>query len=200
MLWEGICGRIVDSKMDLTPEQEAQLDVLMEKTPEQRLRARYTVLENGCWEWTGGKFSNGYGQFGPLGSAKNQLAHRVSWTLRHGPIPDDLVIDHLCRNVSCVNPDHMEVVTQKINSRRGRGAKTECIHGHPYDEENTGWKHDKKRGWRRYCRACARETRRAKAKDKTFLRSDGGEERDPALYESRRKDRSHLTREWPTTF
>jgi len=86
-----------------------------------------------------------------------QLAHRVSWLLYVGPISDGMQIDHLCKNVGCVNPAHMELVTNRENSQRGRGSITECKQGHSYDDENTGWKFDKTRGWRRYCRACARD-------------------------------------------
>lgn len=76
-----------------------------------------------CWEWTGGKIKNGYGhfRFGYKSDGKNdiRLAHRVSYELHVGLIPDGLVLDHLCRNTSCVNPRHLQPVTQRENIARG---------------------------------------------------------------------------------
>jgi hypothetical protein len=79
-----------------------------------------------------------------------------------GPIPEGLVIDHLCREPGCVNPLHMEAVSMETNTQRGlldRGAfqraVTHCPHGHEYTEENTAHRND-----RRHCRACARERMR----------------------------------------
>lgn len=71
-----------------------------------------------------------------------------------GPIPEGLVIDHLCRDLLCVNPGHLEPVTQKENVRRGvgHGAETHCPQGHEYTEANTRVSKKNKR----YCRACGR--------------------------------------------
>lgn len=70
-----------------------------------------------CWNWTGGKISTGYGSIG-LGapSRKTALAHRISYELCIGPIPEGLVIDHTCGNRGCVNPGHLQAVTQKQNT------------------------------------------------------------------------------------
>lgn len=103
-----------------------------------------------CWEWTAGKYAWGYGQFSV--GYKKIRAHR--WAYEHlvGPIPEGLVIDHLCRNPPCVNPAHLEPVTGAENTRRGGNAlKTHCPRGHEYDEANTRYCHGS-----RFCRACDR--------------------------------------------
>jgi hypothetical protein len=116
-----------------------------------------------CWIWTGWVSPYGYGRLRFEG--RNQLAHRVSYILTHGPIPDGLTIDHLCYVKTCVNPAHLEAVTAAVNYARavahGRVStngdnnrrKTHCPRNHPYDEKNT---HVDKRG-SRICRACRRD-------------------------------------------
>lgn len=92
-----------------------------------------------CWIWKGKKTSGGYGISSYNG--KITTTHRISYQIHKGEIPKDLVIDHLCRNRSCVNPDHLEAVTQSINAIRGRtgyhknrlnSKKTHCPKGHQY--------------------------------------------------------------------
>lgn len=115
--------------------------------------------ESGCWEWTLRTNNKGYGLIRISG--ENQIstyAHRVSYVVFKGPVPDGKQIDHLCRNRICVNPDHLEAVTAQVNVLRGNtvsavnAAKTHCVHGHAFDPDNT--KFDK-RG-RRSCRQCLR--------------------------------------------
>lgn len=82
--------------------------------------------------------------------------HRLVWELLNGPVPEGLILDHLCRNTVCVRPDHLEPVTHKVNIQRGRhwhAEATHCPKGHPYDEINT--RRDQ-RGYR-HCRACRKE-------------------------------------------
>ena len=120
-----------------------------------------------CWAWRASHSSKGYGQF--YVDSKPVGAHRVAYELMRGPIPDGLELDHLCRNPGCVNPDHLEPVTRRMNSLRGKGmsahnaAKTECAKGHSYDLLNTRFT---KKGWRQ-CLLC--ETLAAQRKRKSAL-------------------------------
>ncbi|CAL9647293.1 HNH endonuclease signature motif containing protein [Streptomyces sp. enrichment culture] len=126
-----------------------------------------------CWVWTSATDKDGYGRFSV--QRRRVAAHRFSYLLAHGEIPDGFLVDHLCHGWDetcmasgnwclhrrCVNPSHLEAVTPQVNQLRGRGAsgmaakRTHCPQGHPYDEENTHV-----RGRRRNCRACARARER----------------------------------------
>ena len=88
-----------------------------------KLITKYTVVRTGCWIWNGSvhKKRGGYGQLWYQG--KNWQAHRFFYTWFVGEIPKKLVIDHLCRNTRCVNPEHLEVVNHVENTRRGRKTK-----------------------------------------------------------------------------
>jgi len=81
----------------------------------------YKVDKNGCWVWQKQINNKGYGIAYKKGSGMT-YAHRVYYERHRGPIPENMVIDHLCRNTACVNPDHMEVVTQTENIQRGSRA------------------------------------------------------------------------------
>ncbi|MET7616972.1 HNH endonuclease signature motif containing protein [Streptomyces sp. NPDC005408] len=113
----------------------------------------------GCWQWTGYLLPNGYARVSVNG--ERQYAHRAAYEAVNGPIPAGLVIDHLCRNRGCANPDHLEAVTQRINVLRGeshaaaRARQTECVRGHRFDTANTYVARNGTRKCRR-CRANAR--------------------------------------------
>lgn len=77
--------------------------------------------ESGCWIWTGAQDRKGYGRFS-VSDMEKVWTHRWIYQQMRGPIPDGFVIDHLCRNPSCVNPDHLEPVPQRINVLRGNRA------------------------------------------------------------------------------
>lgn len=116
--------------------------------------------EGGCWEWTASVMAAGYGQIN-LGRRGDGIgyAHRLAYEWLVGPIPPDLVIDHVCRNRRCVNPAHLEVVTERENILRGAGGsainalKTHCVNGHEFTPENT---YVYSMTGARSCRECAR--------------------------------------------
>lgn len=147
-----------------SPIERSDLDRLMEKVS----RGEYPT---DCWAWTGATTANGYGRF-QMGGV-HWMAHRASFVLAGNEIPDGMQLDHLCRNTTCVNPDHLDVVTPRENTMRGtsfapvNAAKTECHNGHPFDAENTYVMPDGGRG----CRACRREAdRRYKARKALIAR------------------------------
>jgi hypothetical protein len=113
---------------------------------------------NGCWEWTGARTSVGYGHV--WNGERFQQAHRAAYELEVGPIPEGLQVDHLCFNIICVNPVHLEPVTAEENNRRSnslsakRMRQTACIRGHDLKTGSNG---------KRYCPTCRSEQRQVRA-------------------------------------
>lgn len=99
-----------------------------------------------CWNWIG-CVAGLHRNYGNIGTKNGTIfAHRFSYIIHKGEIPKGFVIDHLCRNTLCVNPDHLEAVTHRENLLRGIGHtainanKTKCLRGHEYTPENTSYK------------------------------------------------------------
>lgn len=122
-----------------------------------RFDRQTAISETGCLEWIGTRNAAGYGQFYINKKRGTVLAHRYSYERIRGVIPTGLVLDHLCRNPKCVNPDHLEAVTQYENQRRGVHRNqfsdiTHCKRGHPLSGKDLYVY----RGKQRHCRACQR--------------------------------------------
>jgi hypothetical protein len=116
----------------------------------QHFQGHIAIAESGCWEWTGPKHHNGYGACSKTLGTKR--AHRATYQLLVGDIPEGLVIDHLCRVRNCVNPAHMEPVTDYENRLRGNAVITHCPQGHEYTPDNT---YVAPANSTRQCRRCA---------------------------------------------
>lgn len=129
-----------------------------------RLMSNVRVNATGCWKWTGFVNKQGYGRTYFRGN-RSTPTHQAFYMLLVGPIPEGKILDHVCHTHDmtcsggptclhrrCVNPAHLEPVTNQENSSRGvLGRRTHCPKGHPYDEENTLVSNG-----RRYCRTCQR--------------------------------------------
>jgi hypothetical protein len=121
---------------------------------------------DGCWEWRGSKHPNGYGRIKTVIVGQptvNHLVHRLAYESLRGPIPSGLVLDHLCRNRGCVNPAHMEPVSNRENILRSptcfsavNARKTHCPKGHPLSGDNLAPEHLPGR----VCKTCRNDRQR----------------------------------------
>lgn len=154
----------------LTPESEPELRVIFADI----LRSRSVASPTGCTVWVGTRTGEGYGTVRFRGRAYS--THRMAYELARGPIAPDFVIDHLCHTQdpqcpggpscehrACLDPNHLEPVTDQENARRGGNRLARCSRGHAWDAVNTYWSPD---GYR-HCRACnriaARESKQRRA-------------------------------------
>lgn len=122
----------------------------------ERFMSKTQPGKNGCIEWTAPLDKDGYGTF--YFRRKGRRAHRVAWFNFNGEIPDGMVVNHNCRNPSCVNHQHLRLLTKQENSMQDSASpaylnamKTTCKNGHPFDV---------KYGNQRYCSKCEAEKRR----------------------------------------
>ncbi len=118
-----------------------------------------------CWLWTANKIGKGYGLFWVGPTMKDfTVAHRFAYELLVGPIPEGLTLDHLCKVKHCVNPAHLEPVTNRENVLRSDGItalsarQTHCKYGHPFSAENTYFRSE---GGRK-CRICIKRQNNAR--------------------------------------
>ena len=140
-----------------------------EPKDEARFWSKVIVVDN-CWQWAGVITKRGYSRFQFGG--RMTPAHRVAYEWYAGAVPAGFTLDHLCRNRSCVKPAHLEIVTPRENTLRGTSPsavcarKAECVHGHPFSEDNTRRRSD----GRRRCRVCQKA---AEKKYKHRIRAKG---------------------------
>lgn len=127
---------------------------------------------SGCWLWLGLLGKDGYGRI------NGRQAHTVSYEIHIGPIPSGLVPDHQCRLHPCVNPWHLESVTNRVNILRGtapsalNAVKTHCKRGHAFDEANTYVAFAGTKAQERRCKTCQRANEQRRRERRASQRID----------------------------
>jgi hypothetical protein len=135
--------------------EELVLDIVLEALPEDISGRQASCPHTGCWGHRLKRLEDGYRE--AKVNRKASRLHRLIYEHLRDPIPDGLVLDHLCRNTGCCNPDHLESVTGGENTSRGnrfRVCGTQCPKGHAYTEDNLYTRKE----CSRYCRACQIES------------------------------------------
>ena len=125
-----------------------------------QVKARFydkVLFDDGCWTWTAAKNNDGYGQIKVKGIVIK--AHRLSYEMHNGPVPEDMMVLHKCDVRECVAPEHLFLGKAKDNnedrdakSRNYWSNRTHCKNGHEYNDENTEWRNGSRR-----CRPCLRK-------------------------------------------
>lgn len=136
----------------------------------------------GCLVWTGCRDKNGYGRVIVYedGVKKSRLAHRAAWQAARGPVPEGMPLDHLCRNRGCIELEHLEPVTQKVNLERAMPyrevqLKDVCPLGHPYSGDNVQINVKKNGKISRACKTCKADRQRAARKQARDVRVSASE-------------------------
>lgn len=166
------CDTMTQARLVNTIPQWSDCSVYRMEDLPPKLQSKVRLDPGGCWIWTAAidRTRGGYGFLGVWFPAEKRrttiAAHRAVYQSLVGEIPEGLVLDHLCRNPPCVNPGHLEPVTQRINLLRGEttlpavnASKTHCKYGHPFAEENTY--HPPGTQYRR-CRTCQQAHHRSR--------------------------------------
>lgn len=143
------------------------------QSPFEKVMSRTDKQVDGCWLYTGALAADGYARVKDTSTDRALLVHRVVYDELVGTVPDGLVLDHLCRVRNCVNPQHLEPVTDAENIRRGvrarLGERTHCAEGHEFTPENTVPQRRKTKSGvtlTPVCRTCRNAYYRAKTKER----------------------------------
>lgn len=143
------------------------------KTIEQRFWEKVEMIPfHECWEWKAYRNNDNYGTF-QIATKKNVKAHRFSYELNNGPVPEGLCVCHTCDNPGCVRPNHLWLGTMKDNSkdmalkgRHGHQKKTHCRNGHIFNKVNARYFITNRGGNARSCRICEKlRMRKTRAKN-----------------------------------